>query len=82
MGNTVNIKAVDAQHPKYKYAMSVRENLLDAVSLYDDEIAELLLSNKPIPVPKLHSAIKQIINNYSLRVCALLVGSAYKNRGI
>ena len=61
-------------------ANEYREKLLDAVSMFDDEIMELYLEGKEIPRAELKAAIrKETIANTLVPVTC---GSSYKNRGV
>ncbi|MEA4894884.1 MAG: elongation factor G [Oscillospiraceae bacterium] len=57
-----------------------RTLLIDAVSIFDDEIMELALDEKPIPVELLKRAIRRgtIDNEFVPVVC----GTSYKNKGV
>ncbi|OYD27048.1 elongation factor G [Mycoplasma testudineum] len=57
-----------------------RIRLIDAVSTYDDEIFELALEEKEIPVPKLKAAIRKatLTSEFFPAVC----GTAFKNKGV
>ena len=57
-----------------------REKLLDAISMFDDEIMEMYMEGEEIPVEKIKSAIRQatIANEIIPVVC----GTSYKNKGV
>ncbi|MDR1447006.1 MAG: elongation factor G [Treponema sp.] len=57
-----------------------QEELLDAVSMFSDELAELYLEGKAIPEDLLHEAIRK--GTLSEKFVPVMVGSAYKNKGI
>ncbi|MDR3193647.1 MAG: GTP-binding protein, partial [Treponema sp.] len=57
-----------------------REELVDAVSMFSDELAELYLSGEPIPEELLHAAIRK--GTLAEQFVPVMVGSAYKNKGI
>ena len=61
-------------------AAEYREKLLDAVSMFDEEIMELYLMGEEIPVEKIRTAIRQatIANECVPVVC----GTSYKNKGV
>ncbi len=61
-------------------AEEYREKLLDAVSMFDDEIMELYMEGKEIPVAKIKAAIRAatIANEMVPVVC----GTSYKNKGV
>ncbi|MDR1950182.1 MAG: elongation factor G [Spirochaetaceae bacterium] len=57
-----------------------REELLDAVSMYSDELAELFLGGEAIPEELIHQAIRK--GTLSEAFVPVMMGSAYKNKGI
>ncbi|MDR2303751.1 MAG: elongation factor G [Treponema sp.] len=61
-------------------AEKYREELLDAVSMFSDELAELYLEGKAIPENLFHGAIRK--GTLSEKFVPVMVGSAYKNKGI
>ncbi|MBM9536639.1 elongation factor G [Desulfobulbus alkaliphilus] len=61
-------------------AESKREELLDAVSMFSDELMEAMLEEADIPETLLHDAIRRA--TLSLELTPVMLGSAYKNKGI
>ena len=61
-------------------AEEYREKLLDAVSMFDEEIMEMYLEGEDIPVEKIKAAIRKatIANEMVPVVC----GTSYKNKGV
>jgi elongation factor G len=57
-----------------------REILLDAVSMFSDDLMELILMEEEIPVELLQSTIREA--TIGLKMCPVFMGSAYKNRGV
>jgi elongation factor G len=61
-------------------ANEAREHMLDALSQYDDELLEALLEERDYPESLLHRALKTgVLSN---RMVPVLVGSAFKNKGV
>ncbi len=61
-------------------ANEYHEKLMDAVSMFDDEIAELYLEGKEVPLNKIRAAIrKATIDNEMVPVTC---GTSYKNKGV
>ncbi|MGA7874313.1 MAG: elongation factor G [Desulfoferrobacter sp.] len=56
-----------------------REELLDAVSLFSDELTEAILEER-VTEDLMHAAIRR--GTLSLRLTPVLLGSAYKNKGV
>jgi elongation factor G len=54
--------------------------LIDAVSNKDDEIAELVIENRPVSPPALKAAIRRL--TCRLEMVPVLCGSAFKKRGV
>ncbi len=63
-----------------KQAEEYREKLLDAVSMFDDELAEAFLEGKDIKPELVRKAIRN--GTLALSLVPVMVGSAYKNRGV
>ncbi|MDR2095561.1 MAG: elongation factor G [Treponema sp.] len=61
-------------------AEKYREELLDAVSMYSDELAELFLSGAAIPEDLIRQAIRK--GTLLEQFVPVMLGSAYKNKGI
>ena len=61
-------------------ANEYREKLLDAISMFDDEIMEMYMEGEDIPVEKIKAAIRAatIANEMVPVVC----GTSYKNKGV
>ena len=61
-------------------AEEYREKLLDAVSMFDDEIMEMYMEGEDVPVEKIKAAIRAatIANEMVPVVC----GTSYKNKGV
>nr|WP_325186277.1 elongation factor G [uncultured Oscillibacter sp.] len=61
-------------------ANEYREKLMDAVSMFDEEIMELYLDGKEVPVDRIRTAIrKATIANEMVPVTC---GTSYKNKGV
>ncbi|GHU97897.1 elongation factor G 2 [Spirochaetia bacterium] len=57
-----------------------REELLEAVSMFSDELMELILEGTDIPEEMIHTAIRK--GTLGEKFVPVMVGSAYKNKGI
>lgn len=57
-----------------------REELLDALSMFSDELAELYLDGKEIPEKMLRNAMRKGV--ISREIVPVFMGSAYKNKGV
>jgi elongation factor G len=61
-------------------AEAKREEMLDAVSMFSDELMEAMLEEGEIPETLIRQAIRQ--GTLSLQLAPVMMGSAYKNKGI
>ena len=61
-------------------ANEYREKLLDAVSMFDDEIMELYLEGKEIPTSKIRTAIRKA--TCAVKMVPVTCGSSYRNKGV
>ncbi|MCI5221102.1 MAG: elongation factor G [Candidatus Electrothrix sp. AR4] len=57
-----------------------REELLDAVSMFSDELMEAMLEEDEIPEEMIHAAIRK--GTLDLELAPVMIGSAYKNKGV
>ncbi len=57
-----------------------REELLDAVSMFSDELMEAMLEEEEITEDMIHEAIRR--GTLSLEFAPVMIGSAYKNKGV
>ena len=61
-------------------ANEYREKLLDAVSMFDDEIMEMYLEGQEIPTAKIRAAIRKA--TCAVKVVPVVCGSSYRNKGV
>ncbi|MDY5099872.1 MAG: GTP-binding protein, partial [Oscillospiraceae bacterium] len=61
-------------------AEEYREKLVDAVSLFDDEIAEMYLMGEEIPAERIHAALRKA--TLSNEIVPVLCGTSYRNKGV
>jgi len=61
-------------------AHRARQQMLEALSLYSDELLELLLSEAPVPKSLIHRVVKQAA--LSQQLTPVLLGSALRNKGV
>src|SRR5512145_1005766 len=61
-------------------AKAKREELIDAASLFSDELTEAILEEKEIPTELLYAAIRK--GALKREITPVYMGSAYKNKGV
>ena len=61
-------------------ANEYREKLLDAVSMFDDEIMEMYLEGQGIPTDKIRAAIRKA--TVAVEMVPVTCGSSYRNKGV
>jgi len=77
-GETIRIDEIPAQ--LRDDAEAKREELLDAVSMFSDELMEAMLEEAEIPETMIQDAIRR--GTLSLELTPVMIGSAYKNKGV
>ncbi len=61
-------------------AEEYREKLLDAISMFDDEIMEMYLEGQEIPTAKIRAAIRKA--TVSVEMIPVVCGTSYRNKGV
>ena len=61
-------------------AEQYRDNLLEAVSDFDDEIMEMYLNGEEVPAEKIRKAIRSA--TVAVRMVPVTCGTSYKNKGV
>ncbi len=77
-GENVRYEAIPAE--LLEEAKAGRAEMLEALSLYDDELMEMLLEEAEVPVDKIHALIRK--TTLSREIVPVLMGSAFKNNGV
>ena len=78
MGKDMRVEEIPADMKEL--AQEYREKLMDAISMFDDEIMELMMEDKEVPADKIRAAIRKatIANEFVPVTC----GTSYKNKGV
>lgn len=77
-GDTVRREEIPAE--MQDESVRARQGMLEAISLFSDEVMELLLEEQEVPLDLIHKTIREgVILN---QICPVYVGSAYKNKGV
>jgi len=61
-------------------AAAAREQMLEELSHFDDELVELILEEQEIPAAKIKSALRQA--TLAIKLTPVLCGSSFKNKGV
>src|SRR5947209_4378142 len=78
LGKEVSVEDIPADLADV--AHEARTHLLEAIAEYDDELMESYLSDEPIDVARLKTAIRKATLNISMT--PVLCGSSFKNKGV
>ena len=77
-GETVRIERIPAN--LLEQAEHHREALIDAASLFSDELTEAILEEREIPEELIYNAVRQGV--LTREITPVFMGSAYKNKGV
>lgn len=61
-------------------AESMRAAMLDSISMFDDEMMEMILEEKPIPEELIHKTVRKAV--LARELTPVFMGSAFKNKGV
>ena len=78
MGKDMRVEPIPAD--MMDMATEYREKLLDAVSMFDDEIMEMYLEGKDIPTEKIRKAIRAA--TVAVEMIPVVCGTSYRNKGV
>ena len=78
LGKDIRVEPIPAD--MMDLANEYREKLLDAVSMFDDEIMEMYLEGKDIPTDKIRAAIRKA--TVAVEMVPVTCGSSYRNKGV
>ncbi|MEE2752043.1 MAG: elongation factor G [Myxococcota bacterium] len=73
------IKEGEVPEDLLERAQEVREEMLDSVSMFSDELTEALLEES-VTEEIIYQAVREA--TLALQVCPVFIGSAYKNKGV
>ncbi len=77
-GDNVREEAIPAE--LQGKAEEFRAAMLDAISMFDDSIMEMMLEEKEIPQDLIHKTIKKAV--LARKLTPVFMGSAFKNKGV
>jgi elongation factor G len=78
LGKEYDVVDIPAEHADR--AEAARETLIDAVSTFDDDLAEAYLENGEVRPEQLKTAIRKAV--LSIEMTPVFCGSAFKNKGV
>ncbi len=77
-GEHIREEAIPAEYEEQ--AKEYHALMLDAVSMFSDEMTELMLDEKEVPEDLLHKVIREA--TLERKITPVYIGSAYKNKGV
>ncbi|MFQ5462058.1 MAG: elongation factor G [Phycisphaerae bacterium] len=77
-GEDVMLETIPASHQDD--ADRARHGMLDTLSLYDDELMEVMLEGDEPPVGLIHAALRRA--TIAREITPVLIGTAYRNKGV
>jgi len=77
-GEDVRYEAIPAELAEG--AHQARQHLLESLSMYSDQLMELLLAEENVPLPLIHETVKQAV--FSQQLTPVFLGTAYRNKGV
>jgi elongation factor G len=78
--NGENIRIEEIPADMKAQASKAREEMLDVVSAFDDQMMEDILEGKEISEESIHKAVRKGVN--ALQFTPVFLGSAFKNKGV
>lgn len=77
-GETVREEDIPAEY--LEEAQSARQEMLEALSMFSDDMMELLLSEEEVPEELVHDTLKGAVQQ--LEITPVYMGTAFKNKGV
>lgn len=77
-GETVRYEDIPAD--KAEEAAAARQQMLESLSMYSDNLMELLLSEEEIPETLIHDIVRDTVR--AEEITPVYLGTAYKNKGV
>jgi elongation factor G len=77
-GETVREEEIPAEYKDE--AAEERQHMLEALSMFSDELMELLLAEEHVPEEMIHDVLRRAVQ--SLEVTPVYMGTAYRNKGV
>ena len=77
-GEDVRKEDIPAEH--VDAAQTARQKMLEALSMYSDELMELLLSEETVPDELVHAVVKAAVQGQDMT--PVFLGTAFRNKGV
>lgn len=77
-GEDVRVEEIPASY--LEAAKKARQEMLEALSMYSDELMELLLAEEPVSEDLIHSVVLNAVRTQNMT--PVMLGTAYKNKGV
>jgi len=77
-GETVRTEDIPAD--QLEAAQTARQEMLEALSMYSDELMELLLSEEDVPEELIHTVVKDAVQGQDMT--PVFLGTAFRNKGV
>ncbi len=74
------VREEDVPEAQLEEAQAARQEMLEAYSMFSDELMELLLSNEEVPARLLNKVMKSAI--HLQEITPVYMGTAFKNKGV
>ncbi len=78
--NGENVREEEIPSEMQDQAQSARDEMLDAISVFDDQMMEDILEGKEVGEESIHNAVRKGV--LSLELTPVFLGSAFKNKGV
>jgi elongation factor G len=78
--NGEHVRLEDIPAAMAEEARHARQHLLESLSMYSDELMELLLGEEPVPEAMIYEVMRSAVRQ--LEFTPIFIGSAYKNKGV
>ena len=74
------VRETDIPAALVEEAQAARQEMLEGLSMYSDELMELLLAEEPVSEELIHDVVRNAVRNQNMT--PVMLGSAYKNKGV
>ncbi|MBQ17729.1 MAG: elongation factor G [Planctomycetaceae bacterium] len=78
--NGQDLRCEEIPEEMLEEARLARTEMLESLSMYDDELMEVCLADQEPPEPLIHRVVRNAVR--SLEIAPVFLGSAYRNKGV